>query len=62
MANLEAGEHRLLAHHLLELCSLLELDILEITKRYRSVKIEREMQKLPTSVVDALQKITGTKE
>jgi transcriptional regulator with XRE-family HTH domain len=57
LANLENGDHRLLAHHLLELCILLDLDIQEITNQYRSFKMEKEMKKLPTSILDALRNI-----
>ncbi len=56
-ANLEAGEHRILFHHVVELSFLLELDLNAIITLYRKNKLEEQSSIAPGKVKKALKKI-----
>ena len=57
LANLEAGEHRILSHHLLDLVFLLDLDLNEVSTLYRKSKLENKAADTPESFQEVLRRL-----
>ncbi len=56
LANLEAGDHRIVANHLFELCIILDLNINEIFSDYKKAKLSAELSLAP----DVLKEVVTT--
>jgi transcriptional regulator with XRE-family HTH domain len=56
-ANLEAGEHRILLHHILELASMLMLDLSEVANLYNQSKLTGKIASAPESFREAFNRV-----
>lgn len=62
LANLEAGDHRMLAHHYFELCLILKLNPNDLFSEYKIEKMKQRVQFVPESVQDVIQKVRNSKQ
>ena len=59
-ANLEAGDHRILLHHVLELALLLDLNLSEVSEIYSKNKLANKVAAAPDFFKEALKRIQSS--
>lgn len=56
-ANLEAGDHRILLHHVLELSLLLDLNLNDVAAIYSGTKLANKVESAPEFFKEALKRL-----